>query len=207
MPGINLFINHFLCGDAERQKEYDFCLKTNEENPLISKIINFDNRLKYNDFFEATQDYPNDVNVLANSDIYFNETIEKLLNIRDRECYAITRSELKDGKIVAFEEMNAYNKHAIARCSQDVWVFRGAVIGVMADFHLGIPGCDNRVAHEISKVGYKVINPCYSIECIHKHESQERNYNIPEQYDERVERPYKFIEPEGHKTKHFRTNV
>jgi len=204
---VNLFINYFQCGDKIRQKEYDFCFQTNQDNPLINRIINFDNRLKYDDFFEATQDYPDNINILANSDIYFNDTIENVRNIRDRECYAITRSELKGEKVVPFEEMNTYNREAKARFSQDVWVFKGAVKRVRANFHLGVPGCDNRVAHEISMAGYKVINPCYTIECIHKHRSQERYYNIPQQYNQKVEKPYKFIEPEGHKTKHFRTNV
>lgn len=200
---VNLFINYFQCGDNERQKEYDFCFQSNQDNPLINRIINFDNRLKYDDFFEATQDYPDDINILANSDIYFNETIKNVLNIRDNECYAITRSELKAEKVVPFEEMNTYNKEAKARFSQDVWVFKGAVKRVRANFHLGMRGCDNRVAHEISMAGYKVINPCYTIECIHKHKEEVRNYTITEP----VPRPYKFIEPEGNNKKHFRTNV
>lgn len=200
---INLFINYFQCGDKERQKEYDFCFQTNQDNPLINRIINFDNRLKYNDFFEATQDYPDDINILANSDIYFNDTIKNVLNIRDNECYAITRSELKGDKIVPFEEMNAYNKEAKARFSQDVWVFKGAVRGVRANFYLGQRGCDNRVAYEIHMAGYKLTNPCYTIECIHKHKEEVRNYTITEP----VPRPYKFIEAEGSTTKYYRTQV
>ena len=204
---INLFVNYFQCGDKIRQRELDFCQEHHKNCGYFSSIINFDGRIRYDDFFEATQDYPDDINILANSDIYFNDTIKNVLNIRDRECYAITRSELKGEKIVPFEEMNTYNREAKARFSQDVWVFKGAVKRVRANFHLGVPGCDNRVAHEISMAGYKVTNPCYKIECIHKHRSQERNYIIPEQYYQRVERPYKFIEPEGSTTKYYRTQV
>lgn len=196
MPNINLFINHYQCGDAHRQRELDFCFEANQNNPLIDKIINFDNRIMYHDFFEATKEYPNDINILANSDIYFNETLENVHSIRANECYAITRSELRGSEIVSFEDMHHRNRGAKAMHSQDVWIFRGVVNRVQAKFYLGIPGCDNRVAAEINKAGYHLKNPCYSIQCVHKHQSSERNYNIPKGTPNKIPMPYLWVHPE-----------
>ena len=63
---INLFVNHYQCEDKDRQKELDFCFKTNTESGLFDEIINFSERPKYNDFFKETQKYPNDINVFTN---------------------------------------------------------------------------------------------------------------------------------------------
>ena len=206
MPMINLFVNHYQCGDKIRQKELDYCFKANEINPLIDRIINFPNRITYNDFFKETLSYPNDINILANTDIYFNETIEKVNEIKENECYAITRSELKGDEVVTFDEMHIYNKEAKSKHSQDVWIFRGSVKNVIANFHLGVPGCDNRVAFEIGK-SYKLKNPCYSIQCVHKHKEEARNYNIPEGYGQRISMPYRFVEPDGETKQHFRVRI
>lgn len=205
---INLFVNHYQCGDSERQKELDFCFEANKQNEYIDKIINVQDRLTYNRFFELTASYPNDINILANSDIYFDYTIKEVLDIKPRDCYAITRSELKGNTVVSFTEMNQYNKAAQARHSQDVWVFKGVVKNVFGNFPLGVPGCDNRIAWEIRKAGYNLVNPCHRIKCIHKHRSTERNYNIPAGLGERIPMPYLWVDPEGEtNVKYFRTNI
>lgn len=193
MQKINLFINHFQCGDLERQKELDYCLNYNRDSGFFASIINFSERPMYSDFFNKTSEYPNDINVFANSDIYFNDTIKNVQGISQNECYALTRWELDGEEVVKFEEKHVYNKEAKARHSQDVWIFNGAVSGVYGDFHIGIAGCDNRIAHEISR-RYQISNPSNSIQCIHKHKEESRNYNIPQGYNGRVSPPYKWVE-------------
>ena len=88
---INLFSPYYECGEPERQKELDFVRDKNEANPLL-KVYYFEGRPCYRDFFTATRDYPNDINILANADIYFDETIEKANDIGLRECYALTQA-------------------------------------------------------------------------------------------------------------------
>ena len=66
---INLFVNHYQCGDEERQAELDFCVKHNTESNLFANIILFGGRVTYNDFFKETVNYPNDINILSNVDI------------------------------------------------------------------------------------------------------------------------------------------
>ena len=126
---------------------------------LFSVIRNFDNRPTYDRFFEVTKEYPNDINILANADIYFNDTIKLIQGIGKKECYALTRWEEEGEKIVPFETKHSYNKQAHAKHSQDVWVFNGSVNIKGGNFHLGRPGCDNRIACIIHENGYSVTNP------------------------------------------------
>ena len=194
MQKLNLFINHYKCVDPKRQKELDFCFKTNKESGLFNEIINFSDRPTFNDFFNATKEYPEDINVFSNSDMYFNETINLVRGMGKKDCYALTRWELDEGEIVSFDDKHTYNKEAKAKHSQDVWVFNGEVSRVTGRWHIGVPGIDNRMAHEITIAGYKVSNPSNIIKCIHKHENEARDYNIPEGYNNRVPPPYKWVE-------------
>jgi hypothetical protein len=41
---------------------------------------------------------------------------------------------------------------------------------------MGLPGCDNRLAHLLSETGYRLSNPCRSIRTIHLHRSNVRSY-------------------------------
>jgi hypothetical protein len=196
MSKINLFVNHFQCGNNERQKELDFCFNHNSNYGYFDKIINFSDRPTYNDFFEATKEYPNDINILSNSDIYFTESILRAKTMSFREAYALTRWEIdEEGNIVPFEAMHLYNKEAKAKYSQDVWVFRGEVKGVNGYFHIGKRGCDNRIAYEIERAGYRLTNPSNRIQCVHKHKESGRAYTMTDV----VPRPYKFVEVEGSK--------
>jgi hypothetical protein len=154
---INLFFNWYK--DENRQKEIDKCLKINKL--LFDRVILVEGRPSFKELFELSKDYPNDINCYCNSDIYF-KCVEKLHNIQHNECYAITRTDLMGTQY--------------APGSQDAWVFRGIIKPIEADFTMGLWGCDNRVAYEINKAGYKVINPSLSINLVHLHEKDERNY-------------------------------
>jgi len=188
---INLFINYYESADPKRKAELDYCYERNVENKNIDQIftITCDQKPHYTQFFKVMREFPNDVNIVSNLDIYFDDTIKLAENIGLRDCYALTRWELFNNKIVFFEKRNtaAHAKH-----SQDVWIFRGAP-RFEAEFSMGVPGCDNRMAYLLKVQGYNTINPCYSIKCIHVHESDKR----PTHLHERVRGPYHWIEPSG----------
>lgn len=173
---LNLFINYFKCNKPERQKEYNFCLKHNKNSGYFNEIITFDGRMTYSDFFEHTAKYPDDINVLSNLDIYFNETILLVKEIGADDAYALTRWEIEGRSIVPFEMKHSGVK---AMHSQDVWIIKGKARPVNGNFHLGQRGCDNRIAYELSR-HYKVYNYSNKIQCIHKHKNEERNYTIKE---------------------------
>jgi len=191
---INLFVSHYQCGNRQRQRELNFCLRENEKNPIIDAIKLFAERPTYTNFFEQTELFPNDINILANADIYFNETLEHIKEIGIRDCYALTRWEL-DGKTpVLFEEKHVRNKQAKAKHSQDVWIFKGAITSIYGRFPLGIPGCDNRIAYEIIRRGYRLTNPSLTVQAIHLHKIETREYNIPEGWPKQVQTPWKWVE-------------
>ena len=83
------------------------------------------------------------------------------------------------------------------RDSQDVWVFYGRPVILGASFHLGIPGCDNRIAKVIEDAGYTVINPSKTIRSYHLHASGFRTYGTGRggAKMESIPGPYKFIQP------------
>ena len=192
---INLFTSYFQCGNQQRQRELDFCLEKNKANHLIHKIYLFSERPTYKIFFEQTRKYPDYINILTNADIYFNETLDYVRFIKPNQCFALTRWEDYEKKIVSFETRHIENKEAKAKHSQDVWIFRGAVKAeVYGNFYLGIPGCDNRIAFEIGRM-YSVINPSKTIQSIHKHRNPVRKYNIPEGSPDRIMGRYKWVDP------------
>jgi len=186
---LNLFINYFKCNNPERKKEYDFCLKHNKNSGYFNEIIKFDGRITYSDFFDLTAKYQDDINVLSNLDIYFNETILLAKGIGDNEAYALTRWELDGRSIIPFEIKHSGVK---GKFSQDVWIIKGKALPVNGNFNLGKPGCDNRIAYELSQ-HYTVTNPSDKIQCIHKHKEEARNYTLKG----KIMPPYLWVEVGG----------
>jgi len=198
---INLFTSYF---KSDRDEEYKHCLEENLKNEHISKVILFEEddcgvshnklvkvrngRPTYQDFFNLTQDYPDDVNVISNSDIFFNTTIELANRVTPQECYAITRHEWRNGRGLDFQA--AHGKTVDHAWSQDVWIFRGVVRikncdTVLAEnldnhafdmikFYMGIGGCDNVIARRINEAGYLLKNPYTQIHCFHYHKNEGR---------------------------------
>ena len=189
---MNLFINSFDHENSARKKEIDFCLEKNKKNKHIKQIIivNKGDRAAYGDFFRIMAEYPNDVNIIANLDIYFDETIELAKDITNMECYALTRWENYNGKVIDFN--SRHGRPSPPQWSQDAWIFRGApkpeafdtVVAVDSRtrssvhiaFSLGIPGCDNKIAALLKEKNYQVTNPSLSIKAIHMHMTASRTY-------------------------------
>lgn len=175
---INLFFNYYK--SEARQKEIDLCLEKNKE--VFDRVIVFEGKHTFEKMFSFSENYPNDINVFCNSDIYF-PSIQSLNNIKANECYALTRWD-KQGDSIKF--LNRKD-------SQDSWVFRGAIKNIKANFYSGMWGCDNRLLHEIQKAGYKVLNPSLSIITVHVHEKDNRNYDRTN--DNTVPPPYQRLDP------------
>lgn len=185
---INLFINYYRDKNSERQKEIDTCLFKNLNNPELNTIvIDSQERLKFSYFFDKINQVsgPSDINIVANSDIYFDQGVLLTQKISENECYALSRWDVKpDGEFHLFDRPD----------SQDVWVFRGKVkTNMFGDFNMGFRGCDNRLAFELNKVGYKVTNPSKTIKSYHLHNTNIRNYNMSNSY--LVPGPYLTVKP------------
>ena len=183
----NLLINYFK--SEQRDSEYIECIERNVNNKFIEKIhilfqgeipekfkdnekivwVKIDKRPTYHDFFSYANKNISGICILSNSDIYFDDSISKIDNyISDKKVLALSRWD------VNHKRDRVFHLHCD---SQDVWVFNTPINigGMEIGFTLGIPGCDNRIAYEISR-NYDVINPSEKIYCNHLHLIRFRNY-------------------------------
>lgn len=180
---INLFVQVYKAEDSRRQIELDTCLKINKSLNINGvpcfNVIEINERLTFKEMFKLF--IPNEINIIANSDIYFDETILNVRWIQGRECYALSRWDYKGNKAVLFNRKD----------SQDVWVFNGEVTENIGNFNLGVAGCDNKIAYELAQCKYQVSNPSKTIHAIHLHESNYRTYNVAN----RLHEPFLFIKP------------
>jgi len=189
--------------NPKRVKEYITCLDRNIAHGLIEAIhILYDTtkdggknsllkylqqsgvtitylngRSTYGYCFElANKIYPNKKIILSNADIYFNHTLGKLVDYDlTGKFLALTRwDEKKHGALVPYRRYSGVNTPD----SQDVWIFQSPIRRFQDDdIPLGWPLCDGRIAYQAKKSGFRVLNPCLTIQCCHVHESQVRNYN------------------------------
>lgn len=180
MNKVRLFQQEYVDQNPERNMELEFCLHKNKN--LIFDSIDYEfvpikRRITFNEFFQMSRNYPNSINILANTDIFLKkETVEKIvyfyskLKKPEKFCLAMSRWEFKK---------NGEASTLAPPDSQDVWVFYGSVpIMENADFFVGgVLGCDNRIAHILVHNGFIVENPALSIKFYHYHLSGVRNYN------------------------------
>jgi hypothetical protein len=220
-----IFQNYFKFDKTERQVEIDFALKQNiackeidhivlvlkkqdtTELILSDKIelIFSESRPTYTDMFTIINKHSSDsdVNILANSDIFFDSTItltdsiiqsnkRKLLEPED--CFALLRYEFNDVSTAKLYECKDGNK-IMRYCSQDVWIFRGKIKCVdNANFFMGVRGCDNAIAFILKKSGYKVSNPCFDIKTYHVHASNIRD-GLSNKKQELLNLPMMYVKP------------
>ncbi len=196
---INIFSNYYTSDVEDRQLELDTCLKKNNENEDIDRIILFTNveptlksdkiicvmgndRPTYKEYFNyINENYPNDYNILANLDIYFGD-MSYIHTLNENWVYALTRYDVDtNGNDVFWNHID----------SQDVWVFNGVIKDVVeCDFTLGVPGCDNAIAERLRRSGYNVLNPSLKFKTYHLHNTNYRtNVNHPP-----INQPYFFPE-------------
>ena len=201
---FNLIINHFECDNAEREREYNFCLGENLKNQHIQKIFllsttqNQPSHTKIeiakvsNDpsvqdmFLFASKVLRGENCIIANSDIVFDDTLSKVGRLSGL-FLALTRWEIDGGG-----NMRLYRPRWGSEMSQDSWIFESPFVPCEeVNFPLGCLGADNRIAFVANKSGLKVINPSKSIITKHIHSS---NYRTRAK-KKRVDGEYLFVEP------------
>ncbi|MFM6398089.1 tetratricopeptide repeat protein, partial [Planktothrix sp.] len=193
---IVLFTPYYKANQPERQDELIYCLNRNIECPEIEKIvlliddgyqpelespkteiIQLSSRATYLDWIELTEKkFPDKISVLANTDIYLDESIAGLREIfsaNPNGFVALSRHEQQGS-----EQTLHKNPHQ----SQDVWAVCGDYkftesLKKSLSVPLGLPRCDNKIAYLFSVHGAKVYNPCNYIKIVHVHETQLRSYD------------------------------
>ncbi|HBH24610.1 MAG TPA: hypothetical protein DDY13_14455 [Cytophagales bacterium] len=204
LPQIHLYTTYYQEHDPFRNQELITCLENNLANDSIStltvlneggdlsefrnpklQIIPIKGRPTYQDFIDYINGHKpqEDLHIISNTDIYFDKHIAVLHYLDLKEtCLALSRWDT-----TGFNRPKLYNKSS----SQDVWIFQGAISSALkADFHLGVPRCDNRFMYELEEAGYKVLNPAFSIKALHIHEGQrhleydrdDNSFSIPPPY-------------------------
>jgi hypothetical protein len=174
-----------LYGPEEREAELLYCWHQNAA--IFDVVTAIQGRPDFSELFAMC--LPDHVNVIANSDIYFDHTLRENSDTLDPDqCWALSRWEDLGGTTLL-----PYHRSD----SQDAWVVRGGPWTVDAPFPMGIPGCDNAIAYELKAMGLDVINPCRTVHAIHLHTSNYRTYGEgrgkPKAY--RITPPYHWVQP------------
>jgi hypothetical protein len=169
---IILYRSSFTPSDPARAAEIIQAARRNAALGVFGRIVDVPTpdgrRPTFAELFAATHaSGPDDISVVANADIFFDRTIRRAEAYpAGRWCMALSRWEWT-GKAMSGRPWRG----------QDAWIFCGPAAGIQgADFPIGVPLCDNRIAHVIQSAGYRVFNPCYSIHAIHLHRSGVRSY-------------------------------
>lgn len=198
MKKIDLYFPYYTPSSSERHAEINLCLKKNQENRIVSsvylliddgseppsfvndkiKVIQIASRPTYKDWLlHSEQRSQGAISLLSNSDIYFDETLERLsAPLTSGGLYsfvALSRYEIKNG---------SRKLHPNPKWSQDAWALfvNGNINSKLinaSDFSLGVPRCDNKIAAVFYEHGYQVYNPCKFIFSYHVHETNIRSYD------------------------------
>jgi hypothetical protein len=193
---------------VNRAAELEECLSKNGLNPLITciyilsediiperivslekvTVIETETRPTFSALIKvANNTHPDAVKIIANTDIYFNETLDLVkIAFKKWKLLALSRwDQVSENKLVYH---NNYK-------SQDVWIFKDTVPENIGNFFMGLPGCDNRLLAELKICGFKVGNPSLDIVSVHLHQSNYRTYNRDEPR-QKVPEPYAYVLPE-----------
>lgn len=172
--------------NIERFNEYIYCVQKNSQLQCIEKIIIFlENynfllnnkykilnsqkvkiipifqRIKYYNLFQYAKIYRDQIIIISNGDIYFDQTLNKMKYANfNNIVYALTRYnyvnnkwELQGGGVMG---------------STDVWIFTN-IKNFNSNYLTGINGVDSMINQKIKQAGIKVFNCCNDIICYHHH--------------------------------------
>jgi hypothetical protein len=181
--------------DARRRSELLECLKRNAQNerlleihlfledpvepegmtalaslhPNKIRIVPHGQRVTFQILFAyANRNLTGHRVVIANADIYFDQSLT-LLDGYDLsgQLVCLSRWDVQpDGSAQFFDQP----------ASHDAWIFQSPIPEFPCDFHLGLLGCDGRLAWEAADSGLKTFNPSRSLRANHLHLSQVRRY-------------------------------
>ena len=195
--------------NPQRQNEIRNCLSFNVHNKSVTKIIllneriytndelgvssnkikqvTISKRLTYKDVFDYVQAYcKNCTIILANSDIFFDASIEN-----------VNRLGLHNNRRILCQSRIEYQlEKDLSKCigmdrpdSQDVWIWNesGSKINddqlKLLDFNLGKPGCDNAIVFLMDIFSIAPYNLPNTVKCYHYHNVNIRNYTSQDRID------------------------
>ena len=175
---------------------------TNEELGLNTKDvnnvkqINIGTRMMYSDVFKQFRGLGlNGYIVIANSDIFFDKTINNLNKScmkNEKSFMALLRYEYDPNEKLLMKQKIFGPRPD----SQDVWILHSNFIPNKKQFNifdilLGKPGCDNKLCYLFYILGYKLYNDPSFIRSYHIHKTQTRDYTA----EEVISKPFLYLFP------------
>ena len=161
-------------------------------------VIQRTNRPTFTELFGILSDInPDGKNVLCNSDIYFlDEDMGKIkgLDMADTVLTLTRYDDDGNGKLTFLDGH---------KDSQDTWIWQGR-LSVPADFYMGQPGCDNRLAYLLASTGRTLISPSLNIKSCHLHNNAIIVHVVSETHPS-VDPPYTFPEYVRHNDQPYET--
>lgn len=198
MPSIKMLLNYYVRDD--RQNEIDFAVEQNKSNPFISKVyyeglnlplsqdpmVEHSHPGEYWDFGSFVDKAceigsPGDIIIIANSDIFFDESLGEISNFDWGKKSLICLGKWNP---MGTDLKGPYGPQPFeyACSSHDAWIFKIP----KTDFRLnqikvplGTALCDTRIAFNAELLGYSVCNPMYSIRAMHAHLGDSKTVDEP----------------------------
>jgi len=163
--------------DQNKGVENDQFLKTIEQKNI--QIIHRPGRLSYEQAFHyANEHFPLSNIIVANADIYLNNTLKKLDPIDLKKYFiCLTRWNIEKNKKMKIAFVRQWST-----ISQDVWIFTTPIeIDFRCDLEMGLNHCDSFLNYHVKKGKHlEVINPCLDIQTCHLHLSNIRSDDLVE---------------------------
>lgn len=178
------------------QEKRNFTYKKNS----IRYVLSEERQTFKSMFTYANKHYPDSIVVIANNDIYFDDSLSLLDDYNmTKKCFSLLRYDVlpnkKDSKIFEYydhELARGYGSKGPRADAQDSWIFKTPIsVPIQSNFYFGILGCDNHITYLLYKEGYKVINPALDIKSHHLHLTGIRNYD----QNQRIRPPWLYIKP------------
>lgn len=193
---VILLTGHYQDPDARRAEELRECVRRNAQNRSITgmwvfvedgthpaevtaavagphrekvHVVKHGRRLTFDEPFSFAARFPGPRRfVIANADIFFDASLRRLARVDlTNRLLCLSRWDVHpDGSAVLFDHP----------ASQDAWIFETPLTPFECGFHLGLPGCDNRLAWEAARAGIELSNPSRSIRAHHLHLTPVHHY-------------------------------
>ena len=182
-----LIQQHYVSPDPARQAELERAAELNRICPLFEEIELVEGgarRWTFTDLFQlASSRFSGQVCVIANSDISFDTSLEAAGRLLEQPSTLLALTRWDDDTAPSMEGRLDTATWRFYSQSQDAWIFRaGSLPALNADFQLGIPRCENRLAFEAARAGIVIRNPALSITARHHHATNVRTWKPREHY-------------------------
>lgn len=200
---IILYIGDYFCSNIKRRREIRMVANSNSHLEIVEKIIilyekwndvpldtkdkeyswisknskieivNWPTQQTYADFYRHSLNYPNNIIIIANSDIFFDHTLNRAneLNFSPKKFYAVTRWERLLTQPDRHIWTHPFQANANMNWSYDCYIYSHPVdiIPESIDIKIGISGCDTYLVKKLIVDNLvKVEDPIYDIRTWHQ---------------------------------------